>query len=246
MIFKRYDPDVWLRVLIQFHIQYIKLAAVLSGIAAFFVSTRNRVLPFITILYYGVRIVDKPSSRPRCRSPPAPFGFEHFKKSNGGKPMKYRTPKGKRATYFYTSNGAKFTLQPGAEGITEADIASQHRADDEDFNNDKKHSRTDRKTVTGFVSLEQYNSEVREISNGENDPEQAAITADAMQRVREAIAQLPEKQAKAVTAVWLDDIPASQYAEMTGTSKANVSKTIKAAFANLRKVLADFENYFFD
>ena len=83
-------------------------AAVLKGIAALFLSTIFRKLTCFTSTYNGIplfiradsfskprvflfrQIADKPCfnrwrNRPRCRSPPSPFDFENFKKSNGGK-----------------------------------------------------------------------------------------------------------------------------------------------------------------
>ena len=100
MNFKRYDPDVWIRGYIRPPLRrnkyYIKMAAVLSGIAAIFVSTRNRVLPVITNFFYSifvllrtvsifepcvflfVQVTDKPSIRPRCRSPPPLLSFWNF------------------------------------------------------------------------------------------------------------------------------------------------------------------------
>jgi len=97
MNFKWHNPEVWIRGYIRPALRrseyYIKMAAVLSGIAAIFVSTRIWILPFIAIFFYNnfallctvsidepcvflfEQITDKPGIRPRCRSPPPLLSF---------------------------------------------------------------------------------------------------------------------------------------------------------------------------
>jgi hypothetical protein len=41
---------------------------------------------FLFALFWDKPIFIHSKPLPRCRSPPAPFDFSHFKKSNGGKP----------------------------------------------------------------------------------------------------------------------------------------------------------------
>ena len=55
---------------------------------------------------------------------------------------KFRTKKSNRATYIYRDAYGQIvaTLHPGENGVTEADIMSLHRADDEVHNLEKKDS----------------------------------------------------------------------------------------------------------
>lgn len=68
----------------------------------------------------------------------------------------YRTPEYKRAIYVYKSEvtGAEVTLRPGEDGVTEANIAELHDADDAEYNGVRAETRTDRKTVKGVTSLD--------------------------------------------------------------------------------------------
>ena len=160
--------------------------------------------------------------------------------------MKYRTPKKERATYLYTGKDAKLTLRPGEDGITEADIASRHRSDDDDFNNDKKHSRTDRKIVKQIIPLAEGYAEMAEAINGFDPTFDAFMSSENQRIVREAITQLPEKQAKAVTAVWLEGITPTEYAKIAGMTQSGVTHLLNRAFKNLRKIfLAKYGEKFF-
>ena len=150
----------------------------------------------------------------------------------------YRTSKNNRAAYVYTSvTGASITLHPGVDGVTEADIAALHRADDDDCNNDDRQHRSGRKVVTKIESLEEIDPDSTWIQDGAPLTDKLAVSADEAQTLREAIAKLPEKQAKAIVAVWLKGMTAREYAKRTNTTEANISYLINAAFKNLRKTI---------
>lgn len=138
----------------------------------------------------------------------------------------YRTPEYKRAVYVYKSEvtGAEVTLRPGEDGVTEANIAELHDADDAEYNGVRAETRTDRKTVKGVTSLDALPYEIRD----RKDPFEAVDLLDAVSR-------LPEKQANAIKAVYFDGMTARDYARLTGTSEANISKRIRAGIKNLQK-----------
>jgi RNA polymerase sigma factor (sigma-70 family) len=166
-------------------------------------------------------------------------------KTNGGKNMnKYRTPKKDRATYVCRDayGDIWMVLRPGENGLTEADIAAIHRADDDEWNNDYKQHRKGRKGVPEApVSYEEVDEDAVWIGDNTADPlEQILLDekeTEAKRTVHDAVDKLPPKQAQAITAVWFNDIAASDYAKSLGCSEANVSQILDRAFANLRKML---------
>jgi len=146
----------------------------------------------------------------------------------------FKTPKSQRVTYVYTSaTGAKVTLQPGENGVTEADIAALHRADDDEWNNDHQQHRSGRKTVTEIVSIDDVDKDSVWLRDENSKNPLEIVVSDEITQL--ALAQLSDKQAKAVQAVLLDGMSASDYAKLTGTSKANVSITLDRAKENLKK-----------
>ena len=155
--------------------------------------------------------------------------------------MKYRTPKNKRATYFYTGKEAQITLRPGEDGVTEADIKARYRASDDEWNNDRQRYRTDRKIVKKVESAEDVRSEMALLDFDRDPTVDAVLSAEKKRIVREAVAKLPQKQAEAVTAVWLEGMTAREYAKATGKKENTVSELLKRAFENLKKLLAEFK-----
>lgn len=58
---------------------------------------------------------------------------------------KFKTSKKKRTTYiYYSEDGNHTVLRPGENGVTEADIALLHKMDDDEFDNDRRESSTER------------------------------------------------------------------------------------------------------
>jgi len=150
----------------------------------------------------------------------------------------FRTPKDKRAVYIYKSRtGEKFTLRPGEDGITSADINNLHELDDDAWNSDRREIR-ERKGVTSVVSFDAVDPDAIWIKDPDPLPDEITIKKETAQRVREAIDQLPEKQKNAVTAVWLEGKTARDYAADIGTPEYNISKQIKRAFNNLKKIFS--------
>jgi RNA polymerase sigma factor (sigma-70 family) len=154
--------------------------------------------------------------------------------------MKYRTPKDERATYFYTGKGAKLTLRPGEDGVTEADIEARHEEDDAEFNNNKKHSRTDRKIVKQVIPLDEGYAEMATAVSGFDPTIDAVLRSEKQRKVREAVAKLPEKQRAAATAVWLEGMSQIEYGNSVGLSKSSVSHLLSRAKANLQKSLDEY------
>jgi len=99
------SPNIWAWMLIYPHKKLKRNLHSDSrspyGGCGFFVSTESYLFAYIPLNSNGVHLcylvnyvkkshgflfwqmTDKP--QPRCRSPPSPFDFKHFKKSNGGK-----------------------------------------------------------------------------------------------------------------------------------------------------------------
>jgi len=149
----------------------------------------------------------------------------------------FRTPKDKRTTYIYESRtGEKFTLRPGEDGVTEADIKNLHKDDDGIWNADRREIR-ERKGVTSVVSFDAVDPDAIWVKDPDPLPDEITVMTETAQRVREAVAKLPEKQANAVTAVWLEGKSAREYAAAIGTKEYNISKLIKRAFKNLKKII---------
>ena len=137
----------------------------------------------------------------------------------------YRTSKKNRATYVYTSvTGAEITLQPGVDGVTVADIAALYRADDDECNNEEQQHRSGRKIVTKIESLEEIDPDFAWVRDNAPLPDEAAVSADEARILRKAIALLPDKQAKAVTAVWLDGIAMKKHSTKTAIRQIDSSK----------------------
>jgi len=150
----------------------------------------------------------------------------------------YRTSKKNRATYVYTSlTGASVTLHPGKDGVTEADIAVLHRADDDECNNESQQHRNGRKNVTEILSFEKVDPDFSWIRDTSPLTDEIVISAIESQSLREAIAKLPEKQAKAIIAVRLEGMPAKEYAKLTNSTEQNVSYLIATGIKNLRKTM---------
>ena len=95
----------------------------------------------------------------------------------------------------------------------------------------------ERKGVTSVISFDAVDPDAIWIKDPDPLPDEITIKGETAQRVRDAIDQLPEKQKNAVTAVWLEGITAREYATAIGTKEHNISKLIKRAFNNLKKIL---------
>jgi RNA polymerase sigma factor (sigma-70 family) len=148
----------------------------------------------------------------------------------------FRTPKDQRATYVYQSRtGETFTLRPGEDGVTEANIAALHRADDDECNNEQQRYRKDRVIVPEVLSLEEVDPNEVLVAGKAADPLEAAIKTENTQMIHKAIALLPEKQAKAVMAIWLGGMSVKEYADLEETKEYNVRKLYHRAFKTLRK-----------
>jgi len=158
---------------------------------------------------------------------------------------KYRTPKKDRATYVCRDayGDVWMVLRPGENGVTEADIANMHRADDDEWNSDYKQHRKGRKGVPEApLSYEEVDEDEVWIGDNTANPLELILAeeskSEAKRRVSEAIGKLPTKQTNAVQAVWLDEKSAREYAAEQNCSEANVSALLDRAFKNLRKILA--------
>jgi RNA polymerase sigma factor (sigma-70 family) len=166
-----------------------------------------------------------------------------LKISGGNNMNKYRTPKKDRATYVCRDayGDIWMVLRPGENGVTEADIAAIHRADDDEWNNDYQQVRPHVCNPNGTVSYEELDEAAVWIGDNAANPLELIIAdeseTETKRTVHDAVDKLPPKQAQAITAVWLNGIAASDYAKSLGCSEANVSQILDRAFANLRKTL---------
>jgi len=140
----------------------------------------------------------------------------------------FRVPKNKRTVYVLenVTKGAKVTLRPSENGLTEADIDGMHRSRDDEVNSYKQFWRNDRKNIE-IVALDAIDPSGAWLSDSKDQFE--------IVHLHDAIARLPEKQAKAIKAVYFEDMTAAEYAILTGTSEANISKLLKKARKNLKK-----------
>jgi len=155
---------------------------------------------------------------------------------------KHRTAKKNRNEYVYTScTGTEMSLKPSQDGVTDADITTLHRLDDDEWNNDQKHHRNDRKTVTSVISYDDADPSDAIFGDSSADPLEILITEE-MQRetlaeISEALRQLTEAQFKAIIAVRLRGLSAREYAKQIGKTEASVSKNLKSATIKLKKLL---------
>jgi len=149
--------------------------------------------------------------------------------------MKYRTPKDQRTTYVYESRvGAIVTLHPNKDGVTEADIATLHDADDAECNNEAQQHRSGRKIVNTIESLNAIDPDLVWVRDNAPLPDEEAESADEARQLYEALATLPKKQANAVIAVWIKGMTAREYATQIGVKEPAVSRLIGRAFDALR------------
>ena len=92
-------------------------------------------------------------------------------------------------------------------------------------------------------SRRHYHYDADDIYEGEeygaDDPDLLALfPTDAQDKVAYAMASLTESQREVISALFLEDIPAKEYAAKKGISEAAVSKTKKAALKKMKKVLS--------
>lgn len=92
-------------------------------------------------------------------------------------------------------------------------------------------------------SRRHYHYDADDIYEGEeygaDDPDLLALfPTDAQDKVALAMASLTESQREVISALFLEGLPAKEYAAKKGISEAAVSKAKKAALEKMKKVLS--------
>jgi len=154
---------------------------------------------------------------------------------------KYRTPKKNRVNYaYYDNNGHKLAvIRPGENGVTQAHISALHEMDDEECRQRHQDTRNDGKYKTeATASLEELDADGIWIAGNSPDPLETCIQEETCSSVRKAVAELPQAQREAVTAVWLEGMSARDYAKASGKTESAVSQLLDRAFKNLRNKLS--------
>ncbi|MFR9201476.1 MAG: hypothetical protein ACLVML_11950 [Candidatus Gastranaerophilaceae bacterium] len=92
----------------------------------------------------------------------------------------FKTSKKNRTNYtYYYADGTKFTLTPGENGITEADIAMLHESDDTEFNAQRRENYHAPVHYQAYTDGDSNNADDRNdyLADTSADPEKSLIEA---------------------------------------------------------------------
>jgi RNA polymerase sigma-70 factor (ECF subfamily) len=190
-----------------------------------FANHRSPNCPAIAGLIRHAQTADKPPRAVRCRSPPPPFRFSHFKNRNGGFPMK--TINLRDYYPFYTSDCfidvpdevaamlRGFELQEAAYRLR----TYRHRA---------------------YYSLDRDDGIEHDILFVSLSPCEIYERKVTMEQLHAAIASLPDKQAKRIYAHYFLGMGKSAIAKTEGISKAAVGASIERGLRHMEVFLKKY------
>lgn len=144
---------------------------------------------------------------------------------------KFKTGRNNRTTYiYYSEDGSRTVLRPGEDGVTEADIALLHEMDDDDFNNDRRESSTER-----FSPLEEWLVENEKTESPESLDETLLKNMTA-ENLHSAIDTLLPAQKELLYKVHFCGMKLTEIAHIEGVSKASVHERLQRIYKKLKKV----------
>lgn len=156
----------------------------------------------------------------------------------------FKTSQKNRTNYiYYSSDGTKILITPGEQGVTEADISSLHKMDDDTIDEQRRynyrnsnldafHDRNNKEADdrNPYLTDESSNPEVI-YANQENDKEHKAqlnILATAMNCLMPQQIELFKK-------VYVDKLTNTKIAAQEGVTEAAIRNRLKKIHEKLRK-----------
>jgi RNA polymerase sigma factor (sigma-70 family) len=142
---------------------------------------------------------------------------------------KFKTGKKSRTTYiYYSEDGCRTVLRPGENGVTEADIALLHEMDDDEFDNDRRESSTER-----FSPFEDWLVE-NETTEDAEPLEKTVFRNLTVQKLDRAIETLQPAQKKLLYQVYFLGMKVTEIAREENVDESSIRERLKWIYKKLK------------